>query len=598
MKKPSRSRPHRAKSKRPHQAAAVGPAPAAVRLKPVARASVPAPSHPRALGASAEPIRLTGFAAFLEGLNGTPPRRQPRRPVAVAAHAYAADDRQALALLSLPVVALIMALMLTQAMKPGRYGLEIAITPQPPAAAVLRPRDGAIAVVRPARAGAPIPGSQAPFEIAAVPPAPALSLRPASATAAASPIPLAAAVDPASATTSAVAAVPATRPGSPMSPGAPAAIAALKPPVAVATPSGPVSRGASAEVIAAPARAFDLVPAAAGVPQLAAKAPVETQPARPVAAAAAVPYDGPVLAPLSPRLAMLAPAAPAGQTITTARPPLPPVAAREPAADEPNVCTMQPPAGPARLPAQANLLPAAFGLALAAAARDQTRDLVIYNDKYRRIAYPMGDVQPLFGVCTDVVIRAYRALGIDLQQLVHESSVGGGDTSIEHRRTETLRRFFARYGEQLPPSTIAENFRPGDIVTYYRPQNRHSRSHIAIVSDVVAPSGRYMIIHNRGWGPQLEDGLFVDEITGHYRYLGLPAKAAAVAAIAGAAAAPAAGPRGRQTVLASGASAVAGTQRMPICRIGGKASPGGQCSPQAAAARLKADGAPVAGLGR
>ena len=160
-----------------------------------------------------------------------------------------------------------------------------------------------------------------------------------------------------------------------------------------------------------------------------------------------------------------------------------------------------------------------IGPALAAAARAQAQDLVVYDERYRRIAYPMGDVSPFYGVCTDVVIRAYRAIGIDLQYAVEASGMGT-DTNVDHRRTETLRRFFTRHGESLPVSTFAEDYRPGDIVTYYRPQNSGSRSHIAVVSDVVAPSGRYMIVHNRGWGPQIEDGLFVDEITGHYRYTG------------------------------------------------------------------------------
>jgi len=182
-------------------------------------------------------------------------------------------------------------------------------------------------------------------------------------------------------------------------------------------------------------------------------------------------------------------------------------------------------------PVNASLTPAAFGQSLAAAAQAQTKDFVIYNDKYRAISYPNGDVQPLYGVCTDVIIRAYRALGIDLQQLVHEARIGSGDPNIDHRRTEVLRRFFARFGEQRPASTYAEDFLPGDIVTYNRPQNRHSRSHIAMVSNTVGPSGRYMIVHNRGWGPQLEDGLFVDEITGHYRYRATPARP--TAAIAG-----------------------------------------------------------------
>jgi uncharacterized protein YijF (DUF1287 family)/plasmid stability protein len=164
--------------------------------------------------------------------------------------------------------------------------------------------------------------------------------------------------------------------------------------------------------------------------------------------------------------------------------------------------------------------PSEFGLRLAQAAEAQVDGFVIYNDKYRSISYPMGDVPPLFGVCTDVVVRAYRALGLDLQELVHEAKSGSGDKNIDHRRTEVLRRFFAARGESLPITAYAEDYLPGDIVTYYRPQNRHNRSHIAIVSAMVAPSGRPMIIHNRGWGPQVEDALFVDQITGHYRYYG------------------------------------------------------------------------------
>jgi len=159
-----------------------------------------------------------------------------------------------------------------------------------------------------------------------------------------------------------------------------------------------------------------------------------------------------------------------------------------------------------------------FGLRLAAAARSQTGELIIYTARYRSLAYPMGDVAPLHGACTDVVVRAYRALGIDLQELVHRAHVGSGDANIDHRRTETLRRFFARYGEALPVTAFPEDYRPGDIVTYYRPFSRVSRSHIAIVSDVLAPTTRPMIVHNRGWGPQIEDALFVDRITGHYRF--------------------------------------------------------------------------------
>lgn len=163
---------------------------------------------------------------------------------------------------------------------------------------------------------------------------------------------------------------------------------------------------------------------------------------------------------------------------------------------------------------------AATGRALSDAARAQLGDLVIYNPKYIRIAYPMGDVPPLFGVCTDVVVRAYRQIGIDLQALIHDTRSGSGDSNIDHRRVEVVRRFLARYGQSLPISEFAEDYQPGDIVTYYRPQNRSSTTHIAIVTDQLAPSGRLMIVHNRGWGPQLEDALFVDKITGHYRFSG------------------------------------------------------------------------------
>lgn len=162
----------------------------------------------------------------------------------------------------------------------------------------------------------------------------------------------------------------------------------------------------------------------------------------------------------------------------------------------------------------------AFGLRLARAAESQVGSFVIYNDNYQSISYPMGDVNNLFGVCTDVIVRAYRALGLDLQALVHQTRSGRGDRSIDHRRAEILRRFFAREGENLPVTTFPEDYRPGDIVTYYRPQTRGTHAHIAIVSSVIAPSGRPMIVHNRGWGPQLEDALFIDEITGHYRFRG------------------------------------------------------------------------------
>jgi uncharacterized protein YijF (DUF1287 family) len=230
----------------------------------------------------------------------------------------------------------------------------------------------------------------------------------------------------------------------------------------------------------------------------------------------------------------LSPAIPAAETMTLAlAPPLilplheraPPVAALDEDADpvcrpDPSLAVARVVHAPAWQPGDADGW-AAFGNQLAGLAESQVGKLVIYNDAYRRISYPMGDVPAFFGVCTDVIIRAYRALGIDLQAEVQRARLGSGDTSIDHRRTETLRRLFARHGQALPVTSFAEDYRPGDIVTYYRPQNTRSRSHIAIVADRIGPSGRPMIVHNRGWGPQLEDALFADRITGHYRYAGL-----------------------------------------------------------------------------
>ncbi len=161
-----------------------------------------------------------------------------------------------------------------------------------------------------------------------------------------------------------------------------------------------------------------------------------------------------------------------------------------------------------------------FGAALAAVARRQTSNLVIYNPAYTKIAYPMGDVPAYFGVCTDVVVRAYRALGIDLQVLVHKAGVGSGDTNIDHRRVEVLRRFFARSGTSLPISANAADYLPGDLVTYHMPDGWLSKTHIGIVAAETNPRGVPLLIHNRGWGVQAEDWLFAEKITGHFRYAG------------------------------------------------------------------------------
>ena len=160
----------------------------------------------------------------------------------------------------------------------------------------------------------------------------------------------------------------------------------------------------------------------------------------------------------------------------------------------------------------------AFRLNLVAAATEQMGDMTYYNPAYISLSYPMGDVPSAYGVCSDVIVRAYRRLGIDLQELVHRARVGSGDANIDHRRTSVLRKFFRRFGETLPITDYPEDYKPGDIVTYHRPFGRTSNSHIAIVSNELAPSGRPYVLHNRAWGVQKEDALFSDKITGHYRF--------------------------------------------------------------------------------
>lgn len=168
---------------------------------------------------------------------------------------------------------------------------------------------------------------------------------------------------------------------------------------------------------------------------------------------------------------------------------------------------------------------------LVAAALERTTHVVRYDGSYYAIPYPNGDVPGDIGVCTDVVIRAYRSLGIDLQRLVHEDmsenfalypseriwGLKRPDTNIDHRRVPNLQVFFERNGTVLPVSDDAGDFLPGEIVTWMLPGNL---PHIGIVTDKVDPmTGNRMVVHNIGSGPKLEDLLFAYPITGHYRYV-------------------------------------------------------------------------------
>jgi hypothetical protein len=172
----------------------------------------------------------------------------------------------------------------------------------------------------------------------------------------------------------------------------------------------------------------------------------------------------------------------------------------------------------------------AFGSKLAIAALELTHDHVVYDPSYFSIAYPNGDVPQGKGVCTDVVIRAYRKVGIDLQQKVHEDMktnfdqypklwrLTKPDKNIDHRRVPNLMTFFSRFGEELAITQTAADYQPGDVVCW---NLGGAITHIGIVVNRKSSDGlRYLIVHNIGGGQVLEDVLFAYKIIGHYRYSG------------------------------------------------------------------------------
>ena len=167
-----------------------------------------------------------------------------------------------------------------------------------------------------------------------------------------------------------------------------------------------------------------------------------------------------------------------------------------------------------------------------AAAIERTHHTVRYDPAYVRIPYPGGDVPADTGVCTDEIIRSYRAVGIDLQKEVHEDMaqnfsayprswrwlLARPDSNIDHRRVPNLMVFFQRKGQALPISGRVEDYSPGDLVAW---DLGGGVPHIGIVVDRKSPqTGRYMIVHNIGAGPKMEDVIFNWKITGHYRYFG------------------------------------------------------------------------------
>lgn len=165
---------------------------------------------------------------------------------------------------------------------------------------------------------------------------------------------------------------------------------------------------------------------------------------------------------------------------------------------------------------------------LSIAGIELTKQQVVYDPTYFTIAYPNGDVPANKGVCTDVVIRAYRKLGVDLQKEVHEDmkahfalypkkwGLKKTDKNIDHRRVYNLMKFFSRKGEELTITQNAADYKAGDIVCWLLDGNL---THIGLVVDKKSSDGkRNLIVHNIGGGQVLADCLFSYKIIGHYRY--------------------------------------------------------------------------------
>ena len=162
-------------------------------------------------------------------------------------------------------------------------------------------------------------------------------------------------------------------------------------------------------------------------------------------------------------------------------------------------------------------------------ALEQTRITRGYTQDYFPIAYPNGDVPAETGACVDVIIRSFRRAGIDLQKEVHEDMAANfaaypkkwgltaTDKSIDHRRVPNLQTYFTRKGKALAPSLAAENYHPGDVVSW--DIDGKGMTHVGLVSNLRSEdTGRYLVFHNIGGGVNAEDRLFAWKITGHFRY--------------------------------------------------------------------------------
>lgn len=159
-------------------------------------------------------------------------------------------------------------------------------------------------------------------------------------------------------------------------------------------------------------------------------------------------------------------------------------------------------------------------------AKWQTTQHVTYDGKYVQIDYPNGDVPATIGVCTDVIVRAYRSINKDLQKLIHEDMMVNKsvydkrryskkiDSNIDHRRTQNIQTYLTRQGAKKPITKDEKDYLPGDIVFW-----DVAYGHVGIVVDKLVPgTSRYYVVHNICCGPKMEDFLFSSKIVDHYRW--------------------------------------------------------------------------------
>jgi uncharacterized protein YijF (DUF1287 family) len=162
------------------------------------------------------------------------------------------------------------------------------------------------------------------------------------------------------------------------------------------------------------------------------------------------------------------------------------------------------------------------------AALEQTKYTHYYDQSYTKISYPGGDVPPERGACTDVIVRAFRKGGVDLQKEVHEDmarnfsayptkwGLKSPDPNIDHRRVPNLRTYFERKGKSLAVTNKPGDYLPGDVVTW---DLGGGMDHIGMVTNLWSDdSQNCLIVHNIGGGARVENVLFAWRITGHYRY--------------------------------------------------------------------------------